>query len=195
MKGNKMANTFSGTGSLSGVGTLATSVAIVYSIGDTGPGGGIVFYDAGSTQAWGRYMEAATTNSSPSWTDAGYIWNGVTSGDVASATAIGTGLANTNAIIAQSNTANRAATVCDAYAGGGLTNWHLPSKDELAELRIQRATVGGFNTSGGSSRYWSSSSVYSGDNVFFQYFFNGQQDDYPRSFNADFLVRPVRYFA
>lgn len=29
-----------------------------FSIGDTGPGGGIVFYDAGSQQSWGRYIEA-----------------------------------------------------------------------------------------------------------------------------------------
>ena len=28
-------------------------------VGDTGPGNGIVFYDAGSNQAWGRFLEAA----------------------------------------------------------------------------------------------------------------------------------------
>lgn len=33
-----------------------------YSIGSTGPGGGIVFFDAGSVQSWGRFLEAARSD-------------------------------------------------------------------------------------------------------------------------------------
>jgi len=34
------------------------STAGAFSIGDTGPGGGVVFYDNGSDASWGRYLEA-----------------------------------------------------------------------------------------------------------------------------------------
>jgi hypothetical protein len=40
-------------------------------VGDIGPGGGIVFYDAGSLQSWGRYLEASVTDLPRSqWHDA-----------------------------------------------------------------------------------------------------------------------------
>jgi len=74
----------------------------------------------------------------------------------ATATAIGTGLANTNTIIdIQGGTpTSYAAGLARAYRGGGFDDWYLPSKDELNQLYLNKAVVGGFND---GSNYWSSS--------------------------------------
>ncbi len=53
-------------------------------VGDVGPGGGIVFYDAGSMQSWGRYLEASMTDLPPSqWHDAMTAAQAYESGGVA----------------------------------------------------------------------------------------------------------------
>jgi len=116
-------------------------------IGDTGPGGGTVFYIAPSTftqnGATGsmcttncNYLEAAPRN----WVDGAdpkIIWSrfeSVTAG--AQQTSIGSGYSNTLAIIAAGNTetSTSAAKIANDYSGGGKTDWYLPSKDELNQM-------------------------------------------------------------
>jgi hypothetical protein len=90
-------------------------------------------------------------------------------------------------MIAQSNAAGRAATVARAFQGGGKTDWHLPSKDELNKMYLQRSAIGGF----ASGVYWSSSeldALYAWDQSF--------GDGYPANANKPVAqyVRPVRAF-
>jgi hypothetical protein len=121
-----------------------------YKIGDIGPGGGKVFYVATTTFTGGpystqcKYLEAALTTGTNPWTDAAYKWSGnVTTLIGTTADGIGTGYANTIAMVTQSSTAGRAGTVCRAYRGpNNLDDWYLASRDELNQLYIQRAIIG-----------------------------------------------------
>jgi hypothetical protein len=68
---------------------------------------------------------------------------------------IGTGKSNTDLIIAKQTTTSRpfaAAAIAIAHTGGGYSDWHLPSKDELNKLYINRVAIGGFT----NNWYWSS---------------------------------------
>jgi hypothetical protein len=74
-------------------------------------------------------------------------------------TAIGTGAANTAAILAGCVTRPIAASVAADVSLGGCNDWFLPSQDELNELYLQRAVVGGF----ADALYWSSSQSSAND--------------------------------
>jgi hypothetical protein len=105
-------------------------------------------------------------------------------------TAIGTGRDNTNAITTACTAAQApAAWAARNYTGGGLTtgSWFLPSQDELNQLFLQRAVVGGF----AADEYWSSSQS-DARNAWSQYFVYGNQNDGIKS-NTN-RVRPVRAF-
>jgi hypothetical protein len=177
-----------GTGAYS---SSSNSVPVYYTVGGTGPGGGIVFYDAGSTLSWGRYMEAATSATSPAWSDNNlYQWSGVLSTAIGTtSTAIGTAYTNTSAMVAQSSTSPKAGTACRNYAGGGKSDWSLPSKDDLYQLYLQRATVGGFNT----YWYWSSSES-SATAVNGLDWNNGAQNTGNKSQSTYVAQRAIRYF-
>jgi hypothetical protein len=167
-------------------------------VGNTGPGGGTVFYvHASGTFACGetlastcKYLEAAPTSGTNAWTDAGYAWSGNTTGENLNArgTAVGSGYKNTAAMVAQSSTADMAGTKARAYRGpNNLSDWYLPSKDELNQLYINRSTVSG----SASNYYWSSSEIYSLE-PWYQNFSNGTQSNQAKY--RQYYVRPVRAF-
>ncbi len=172
--------------------TGSTTLYAIYTSGTDvgrkiGPAGGLVFYDAGSIYSWGRYLEAAPSDQSTSfqWYNGSYITTGATG------TAIGTGQANTTAIVGAQGAGSYAAQSCDDYELNGYTNWFLPSKDELNWMYavLHKAGVGDFT----SSMYWSSSE-YSSTNAWYQYFNSGVQQWHIWSKLYDLRVRAVRAF-
>ena len=116
-------------------------------------------------------------------------YNGADSATGATATALGTGLANTDTIIAvQGPTATSyAAGLARAYIGGGHGDWYLPSRDELNKLYLGRAAIGGFE----SGLYWSSSEG-AANYALFQDFSSGAQGGAGKA--ATIRVRAVRAF-
>ncbi len=115
--------------------------------------------------------------------------------DVAGAhgTAIGTGLANTNAIVAQNGPGTGyAAGICDAYSvtdsGTVYSDWYLPSRDELDKLYVNQGAVGAFFA---GTYYWSSS-AFSATAGGITYFTNGTTAGDPKNQNWSF--RAVRSF-
>jgi hypothetical protein len=106
-------------------------------------------------------------------------------------TALGTGPANTEKIIAQNGAdVTYAAGLARAYDGGGYTDWFLPSKDELNKLYLNRAAIGGFV----QASYWTSTeSTYR--YAFGQFFNMGSQSNTQKyDPNPSHRLRAVRRF-
>ena len=132
--------------------TFTTSI----SIGDS-YGGGIVAYilqsgDPGYVVGQNHGLISASSDQSK-----GITWhNGTYTLLGASATAFGTGDANTNKIVSIQGTGSYAAKLCFDLVLGGYSDWYLPSKDELNKLYLNRSIIGGFNNNA-LIYYWSSS--------------------------------------
>jgi len=186
------------------------SAGVSCAVGDIGPGGGVVFYDAGSTQSWGRYLEAAPASCEiagvPFKPVGGVQGIHALQIDRVRAKAIGMGRANTDLIVQKYGaTRSHAAALVRSQACNGLTDWFLPSSGELnlawrvlAQNRVNRepTPVGGFDI----GYYWTSSD-YNGTEAWTQYFNDGQQFDRVQTLSANkqapyrtFKVRGVRAF-
>ncbi|MBB5440974.1 hypothetical protein HDC92_004678 [Pedobacter sp. AK017] len=108
----------------------------------------------------------------------------------ADGTAVGTGLQNTIDIMATEPIPLVAARLCRGVTINGYSDWYLPSKDELHQLFINRALVGGFNPAG----WYISSTEYNNDgyNGWYEDFSNGNQSWAPKDWALG--VRAIRSF-
>ena len=179
-------------GGAGGNGAWSTGLTfnVALAIGDAYQGGKIAYlfqsgdpgYVAGQTH--GLIAAPADRSTGIPWYGGSYVATGATG------TALGTGLANTDKIIAVQGApaASYAAGWARAYSGGGYSDWYLPSKDELNELFLHQAAIGGF----GPNYYWSSSE-FDADTAWAKAF-DLSSPAYAYSKNGASFVRAVRTF-
>ena len=211
----------------------ACASGATYTVGSTGPCGGIVYYvdsagfSCGPTLALVcNYLEVARSGWSTGGSDPTKLW-AVTANQSSNVpgvvpqpasllnvtSEIGLGYKNSVAIVTQGNDTSTAAGAARAYAGGGTTDWYLPTSAELnllcqwnhgytqsvtTECQSLGAASGTLNTGTGATtsgfmagNYWSSSE-YGAINAWHQGFSNGVQD-YDWKSDPRY-VRPVRAF-
>lgn len=173
--------------------TTNTFTVEPYEIGDTGPGGGLIFLIPSTEgNVAQEYFEAAPVGVelNRSWaTDINSNQTTVVSG--ADGTAIGTGAQNTADIVAQAGNvaATSAAVYCSELTSGSKSDWFLPSKDELNEMyeNLHILEIGGFT----SGAYWTSSE-FDNNEAWYQTFLDGGQFETTKLSTP--LVRPARSF-
>ena len=141
--------------------TCATGGACV--VGDTGPGGGVVFYVSATSinaadgiSTGGLYLEAAPSNFSKTtftWCTGFTNSNTTTIGGTSSA--IGAGAMNTR--IVTSRCSGGAVHEAANLSLGGKSDWFLPSAGELLQMYYQKSILGfGPGTTAANYFYWGS---------------------------------------
>jgi len=198
--------------------TLPETIVGPFKVGDTGPGGGIVFFVScvAELETTCTYLEAAPNGWNGSDEDPraewlGSVWFFESRPDQAQYTGIGFGYQNTAWAASHNFTADRAITLADSYVNNGKADWFLPSLDELNELckYARQQTTGDTSVAcndSGSLRngfaddyYWSSSAgcaFGTCTSAWYQYFDNGNQnlDRISGTREGNNRVRPVRTF-
>jgi hypothetical protein len=182
-------------------------------VGDTGPAGGIVFYDAGPRSSGDRYFEVGPVETEV----AGIPWKPLTFNDkqtplyigTASASAkvqrvlakaFGMGEANTSKIVQRYGKGNYPARYASTLVFGGYNDWYLPSKEELRLVYRTLGTATPRLGNLGKSFYWTSSE-YDLNNAWTVNFKDGQEFDREKWRVPDAAIgmkairtRPIRSF-
>ncbi len=176
---------------------VAPEVKCTAKVGDTGPGGGLVFIDASTAgNAAGVCFEAAPATWALPW--------GCENSVVEPSTdlAIGTGKENTVAMLDLCERGEvppplNAASFADQLRAGGKDDWFLPSQDELKELYTQRKLFAVCGTGKcaadlAASIYWSSSQGGASDAIAIDFVAGSDPVNEPQK--TIHFVRPVRSF-
>lgn len=148
-------------------------------IGETGPGGGLIFY----TDGQGGGMEMSTVQRYGSWEDVGNVPGTLSD--------FGSGENNTLLFTNIFNTPSAAQQQCHDLIEGGFDDWFLPSKDELDLIRDNLVQESHFSPVNGaylsSTQYTSSSGLY-----WKQDLVSGSQNGQYKTVNANYVA--VRSF-
>jgi hypothetical protein len=164
---------------------VATATARTYAVGDTGPAGGIVFYDKGSYSDGWRYLESAASDQS-----AGIGWGSESTATGATSTEIGAGKTNTETIVSVLGSGDYAAKLCSDLSLGGYDDWFLPSWNELSTMYELRSTIGGFS----AAWYWSSTELSIKSAGFVSFGSDGSNGGLMKQTNVTLPVRAIREF-
>jgi len=159
-----------------------------YNVGDTGPAGGIIFYDKKNNNGGWRYLEVAPydINQQCQW--------GVYKDNVMTGGRIGDGKNNTQNILLALSTrmkdTGRAAQLCEMLNINGFNDWFLPSLDELKTLFVfmdNRNQLGSFK----KTFYWTSTEKNDTD-AYVINMVTGKQNDKDKDHKME--VRAIRAF-
>jgi len=159
-----------------------------YRIGDTGPAGGIIFYDKGNSIGGWRFLEAApeeTEVTAP--TSDAYI--SARTGN----RKVGDGKENTEEYIKlfqqKGGGINTAPWLCNELVVNGFNDWYLPALDELLYMynNLYMKEIGGLKT----SNYWSS---YCTTWFFYYLDFSDGSEQRTQSVGNRYQVRAIRRF-
>lgn len=146
-------------------------------------GGGIIFYIDGSGQH-GLIVATSDQNTAAPW--------GCQGESMGTDSVIGTGQANTKAIVKGCGTAGIAARICDDLVLNGYDDWFLPSLNELLEVYKRKNVIGDLG-----DIYWSSTEfpkIYNNDLAWSVFFGPIYADPETNQKINGYNVRAVRAF-
>jgi hypothetical protein len=170
-------------------------------VGDTGPGGGTIFYispthidSATGISAGGKYLEVAPLNWSGLSVESTTAWAKVSTSVAGTLSAIGSGAENTRLINNALTTNSVAAKVAADLVLNGKSDWFLPSTLEVKEM-YDALYLPGLAGNLSVRNYWSSTQGSSTGQADTYWFGSGGLVSPTDKLGAAITLRPIRAYS